>query len=892
MTDLTAATFSFLSWVRQGLAARRAIGLTVKDGHLSLPVRLRVNNVELPNVPVQLYGPGDVVGIDEREVVRVEPQNLTADFEPNYFPFVEFDHPDFPWMFTPASADANGRLQPWLCLVVVRKESATLSMNTNKPLPVLECPQRELPNLGEAWAWAHAQVTRSATLPELGDALARPERTVSRLLCPRRLDPTTAYYACLVPTFEVGRLAGLGDSFTAADETALRLAWPTTLDGSGGGAQSTVRLPVYFHWEFSTGVAGDFEALARRLQPLPLPDEVGVKEIDLSAPGWGVGPFPRNAAGAVIEMEGALRNPNVQPAAWGNDVRVPFQTKLRQILDTSAKPLSTGGSAPLVGPPLYGQWYPKLESLPPAGAPPFWISEINLDPRYRIAAGLGALVVRFQQEELMASAWDQLAAYEADNEQRKRAQLAEEVSQTLADKHLAPLSPQSVMQVTAPLRAAVAPSALAQPAPAATLQKSFAVDAAPRTKDRLESLLTGPTTSAAFRRLSRARGPLARRLAATQGPAASEVTVSVEPTSSAAIVAALFEPAATRVAVAAVAVHPEKSQLLNQLDAAATPQAGADQPASVAQGTELVRFAPVFTRPMYEPLRDYFADMLLPSLENVPANSVSLLETNPAFVEAYMVGANHEMSRELLWRDYPADQRGTYFRQFWDVSGRVPPPTPQERTQLADITPIAQWGDNTHLGAHSTGNNTASQIVLVIRGDLINRYPRSIIYALEAAWSSNAADARRVPGAAELYPMFRVTRAPDITMLGFALTRSQARGADVPGAGPSGAAGWFFVLQEQPTEPRFGLDVATAQSFGAKPERWSDLSWGHLAANEAALQQLVYVPLNGTPQSPPPALNNPPPGSAVWARNSAHMASILRQSPFRLVIHARTWLSA
>ena len=31
-----------------------------------------------------------------------------------------------------------------------------------------------------------------------------------------------------------------------------------------------------------------------------------------------------------------------------------------------------------------------------------------------------------------------------------------------------------------------------------------------------------------------------------------------------------------------------------------------------------------------------------------------------------MVGLNHEFARKLLWREYPTDQRGSYFRQFWD----------------------------------------------------------------------------------------------------------------------------------------------------------------------------------------------------------------------------------
>ena len=113
---------------------------------------------------MRLYGPGDVTGIDPQQVVRTEPRHLATDFEPNYFPAIEFDRPDFPWLFTPAKADAAGKLRPWLCLVVVRKqEGVTLRTDRNLPLPVLEIkaparPERELPDLSESWAWAHAQV--------------------------------------------------------------------------------------------------------------------------------------------------------------------------------------------------------------------------------------------------------------------------------------------------------------------------------------------------------------------------------------------------------------------------------------------------------------------------------------------------------------------------------------------------------------------------------------------------------------------------------------------------------------------------------------------------------------------------------------------------------------
>jgi hypothetical protein len=52
-----------------------------------------------------------------------------------------------------------------------------------------------------------------------------PALTVSRLLCPRRLDPVTAYLACVVPAFELGRKAGLGLPIQPADENELKPAW-------------------------------------------------------------------------------------------------------------------------------------------------------------------------------------------------------------------------------------------------------------------------------------------------------------------------------------------------------------------------------------------------------------------------------------------------------------------------------------------------------------------------------------------------------------------------------------------------------------------------------------------------------------------------------------------
>src|SRR5262245_30134140 len=120
------ASLTFLPWVRQGVAAAIATVDTLgpqQAGVIDLTAGLTVNDSPTLPVSVRLRGPADVVGIDANQIVRLDPRPGTSDFEPTYFPCIEFDRADFPWLFTPASADSNAKLRPWLALVVVRKQA-------------------------------------------------------------------------------------------------------------------------------------------------------------------------------------------------------------------------------------------------------------------------------------------------------------------------------------------------------------------------------------------------------------------------------------------------------------------------------------------------------------------------------------------------------------------------------------------------------------------------------------------------------------------------------------------------------------------------------------------------------------------------------------------------
>jgi hypothetical protein len=272
--------------------------------------------------------------------------------------------------------------------------------------------------------------------------------------------------------------------------------------------------------------------------------------------------------------------------------------------------------------------------------------------------------------------------------------------------------------------------------------------------------------------------------------------------------------------------------------------------------------APEFPRPMYEALRDLSSDYLLPGLEHVPPNTATVLETNPVFIEAFMAGLSTEMGRELLWREFPTDQRGTYFRQFWAAA------SPADRRQ---IRAIHEWKNP--LGQNPEPGLRRASLVLFIRGELLRRYPGTVIYARQGVNTGS----RRVPGPVEKYPLFRGSLEPDVTFLGFDLSRDEATGSD---ADP----GWFFVLQEQPSAPRFGLDKAVGfASAIPKAEKWSDLTWGHLAADQNSFDALTHVPASGA--LPDTSAIRQPPGIA-WGRNAAHLAYATYQQPVRIAIHA------
>ncbi len=1064
MSELT--TYSFLPWLRRGIANNIA---GRQGARATVPVSLRIDGIAPDNSAlnrqvdrdVQLYGPGDVIGLDKKNIIRTEPRHYITNFEPNYLAFVDLYDEDLPWRYSPASPQGQ-RLQPWLALIILREdEFEDAPQRPGQPLPALRFlasdPLSILPAASELWAWAHVQLNRSVIGDTqrstdgtaVGQATEQllnenPDHGFSRVICPRRPEPDTAYHAFLVPVFESGRLSGLGE---AIPET-LSADTPAWAEGS-----IPASLPYYYRFYFRTGGEGDFEYLVRLLKPRPLSAEVGRRPVDVQAPGANVPGITDPSLEGVLLLGGALRVPDKSLSEeelarvtayrnWDGDAAAyphPFQDKLADFINLSdsyreqtaaevhntlvidASPAAAGDYSitdnpdPVITAPLYGRWHALTQRLlkDRAGDPlpnrRNWIHQLNLDPMHRTAAGFGTAVIQHGQEEYMRASWEQLGEIIEANRRIRLAQLALQTglryyvryldpAATLAASASAPsLSIQHTLQLTAPLHsrvltrdetvrhfladstlppAALSPNFRRALRPRGTLAKRINYDPAtpavnpdslldrlaagevsaapprevPAGLPTLEDLGgTAPTTGTSWMVWLRDRlleNPWLRfvplvllgvlllllllfgwwagaALATVAGvavalialylwlnkllkdppPAAvdpydpAEQTPEIvddfptfpdftvtEPGEDAPLTPGTTDSAEGAAYKAALADYTGMLQASIELGTVTPPRpvvpgrlrdeviaqidpriripertyAGIAIPAVLRANLATETFEPVMAypridRPMYEPLAKRHPNRFLPNIDRIPQNTISLLETNQPFIEAYMVGLNHEMSRELLWREYFTDQRGSYFRQFWetaDLLGERSGTEEEIREAGYDIPRIHRWSRTSELGDHDLREirrraadpttEDREEAVLVIRGELLKKYPNAIIFAQRAKWQTKTVGGRQVIDnkqprmlleAADLpagtpereylqTPLYEAQVKPDIYFFGFDLTVEEAVGdlGDTSDDDP----GWFFVIKEHPGQPRLGLDLGNTTD---EVEVWNDLSW-------------------------------------------------------------------
>jgi hypothetical protein len=443
------AHLSFISSLRRGLAVAIEPIPETPPGAARPSTRIDVTlefDTDVATAPLTLVGPGDIVGLDPRAVVRTFPRADDNDAQVGFFAMIEFDQPDLPWRYTPTAATeadvtaSTDKLKPWFNLILLEEgteltEDQILPAGANRKLPLLNTKSKHLPDLSESWAFAHTQV-KGAPPPEgfSGKFLTQPGVSLARLLAPRALKVRTAYRALLVPTFKRGLQVGGGEKPTA---DLLELAWQS----GTAHEEDDVVLPVYYQWRFQTGTTGTFEDLAMALQPRPnLGPQIGARQLDVSDPGLDLAApstLPLDMGGALQSLEAkALPLPTLSQE-WLNDLKV--------FLDDPSLEFEDAKVRLVVAPPMYGRWYAKIERLdgpPPAPPPPEprtnppWFYTLNTDPRHRAAAALGTEVVQRDQEALMESAWEQARSLALINRQRTIMQLGRELWKSLIGRHL------------------------------------------------------------------------------------------------------------------------------------------------------------------------------------------------------------------------------------------------------------------------------------------------------------------------------------------------------------------------------------------------------------------------------------------------------------------------
>lgn len=547
------ATYSFLPWLRQGIAGY----ITSADMDTAVKVRAGVRiELKLSGEPVsagapleqtlqrdvQLYGPGDIVGIDARAIIRIEPRDWITNFEPNYLAHIEFYNEELPWRYTPAAPDGSGlRLRPWIALVVLEEGEFEDGKNiAGKPLPYIVVNDlNKFPPADQLWAWAHVHVNRSlagsdaefvstdmdAVLPRFQSALdLNADIAYSRIVCPRKLDENNAYHAFLMPVFETGRLAGLGLDPSVSPHATFS-AW-----SAYAGRPDTSEFPVYYRWFFRTGTQGDFEYLVRLLQPKPVDKRVGTRNMDVQDPGANLPGITDPDLGGILKLGGALRIPRsslnrdeladvLKYENWALPYPHPFQDALAAFVDlpddyaaqtadqanagSGLGPVVENDPDPLITAPVYARWHSLTQRLlldrsgNPVSPADNWVHELNVDPCHRTAAGFGTRVVQKYQEDYMNAAWQQIGDVLEGNRRIRAAQFAKEVAWMWYTRHLIPLraaNPERALVMTAPVHRHV-------------VAKGFTVHHL-----KTLSLVTPAVTSAAMRRIVRPRGRLVRSL--------------------------------------------------------------------------------------------------------------------------------------------------------------------------------------------------------------------------------------------------------------------------------------------------------------------------------------------------------------------------------------------
>lgn len=840
---------TFLPWLRSGLG----LGLTEREPEaltgLSDPATLEAFvaiDEQEANATLALRPPHLISRIDTSQISRRYPGPNVTDAQYGFFPLVELTAPDLPWLASPFTPDegtnassSTGKIRPWFVLVCV--PTPLCSLGADATSQTFTAPVSELPDLEESWAWAHVHST--ATPEDTAAAAETPDGSVlARMICPRRLQANTRYRAALVLAWR-------------AQGTGMEPAWLAQDSGD-----ATLR--CYDTWTFTTGDVSSFEELCDRLGPVTGGSaEFGINPMDLGNAGLP-GIWDDIRAEPRADYSGAISSVDAKPKTEPEVIEA-FKTSLGELFDATAtrREATASGPDPIVSIPLYGSFAAGTTTVPDAG----WLAQVNKSPNRRAAAGIGADLVRIHQERFVAAAWDQLGAVAETNRLLGRAVLRREVAQSWKTRAMA-LDPEQLAGVlrpqttflkakqgplqSTPMRQAIArstlPTAVTSPALARIMRPSFTVR-----KSLTATIRRNPNSENAQirkqwkRHLTQQLGTDASRedlgLDGPRMPSGTRLksgTVAQLPTRPVLTTTLTTEDLKTDIGTGLAPAAYTKSQSLLRVPALA----GVLPKTDVVPPQILV--GPSFQEALSLTLMEMSPDLLMPGAQDYPVNTLGLLDSEPSFIAAFLAGANHEMIRELIWREVPTPLDHTPFQRFW----ARPDPA------LNDIDPMEGWKTKTPLKELGAASGEAA--ILMVRGDVLRQFPSTRFLLLEPE--------KTVPMA----PSFSGRIPTDMAFFGF----------DVPDADAVTAldSKWLVIIEEPAFEPRFGLDDGGTTS--RLPDTFSEIDWAHM------IKQTTDHLTIGTEMRI--ANNQSLLSEAEWGLNSAHMARATFQQPFRKYFRA------
>ena len=157
-------------------------------------------------------------------------------------------------------------------------------------------------------------------------------------------------------------------------------------------------------------------------------------------------------------------------------------------------------------------------------------------------------------------------------------------------------------------------------------------------------------------------------------------------------------------------------------------------------------------------------------------------------------------------------------------------------------------------------------MVVLVRGDLLRKYPNTEIYMHKSKWLGANNTKPREPettmnDSTVIYPLFSAFIEPDYQFLGFDLSPDEAPGMN-------NNAGWYFVMKERAGDIHFGLDI----DAGATNPSW------------AAIENIT--PENTCINVSSAGFKNLPKYPKQSGERADRFAKMLYQQPFQLFVHA------